>query len=227
MKKTSFAGLFSNNRKLNDENKLKKFMVDDETLKLGSNDLQVLGAQSHWCIGSIMRGLPSKNTIVGSSSSDLQGMKIGNLNFGLGPPSVLPTECWHPNTLGKIGSRLGNPITKDSLTMRMERVSNAHILVEVDASRALVDKVEFILSNGVTRKQPVIYEFTPKFCTKCKRFGHLRDSCQSSQPPAAVATSPPIATVKPVAMKKVQPAEWTLLQQRQKSDQKHQHNGPN
>ncbi|KAL0289340.1 UNVERIFIED_CONTAM: hypothetical protein Sangu_2620100 [Sesamum angustifolium] len=82
----------------------------------------------------------------------------------------LPLECWHPNALGKIGSRLGTPIAMDSLTMRMERVSYARILVEVDASKALVDHVEFKLPNGVTRRQPVVYEYTPKFCTDCNRF---------------------------------------------------------
>ncbi|KAL0317946.1 UNVERIFIED_CONTAM: hypothetical protein Sangu_2208900 [Sesamum angustifolium] len=61
----------------------------------------------------------------------------------------LPLECWHPNALGKIGSRLGTPIAMDSLTMKMERVSYARILVEVDASKKLVDHVEFILPNAI------------------------------------------------------------------------------
>ncbi|KAK4426454.1 hypothetical protein Salat_1414000 [Sesamum alatum] len=39
MKKTSFAGLFSNNRKLTDDNKLMKFVVENGALKLESNDL--------------------------------------------------------------------------------------------------------------------------------------------------------------------------------------------
>ncbi|KAL0322155.1 UNVERIFIED_CONTAM: hypothetical protein Scaly_2511900 [Sesamum calycinum] len=77
----------------------------------------------------------------------------------------LPLECWHPNTLGKIGSRLGTPIAMDSLTMKIEHVSYAHILIEVDASKKLVDQVEFILPNGAAWKQPVFYEFTPKFCS--------------------------------------------------------------
>ncbi|XP_011069433.1 uncharacterized protein LOC105155259, partial [Sesamum indicum] len=85
----------------------------------------------------------------------------------------LPLECWHPNALGKIGSRVGSPIAMDSLTMKMERVSYARILVEVDSSKKLVDQVEFVMPNGITRKQPVVYEFTPKFCTDCHRFDHL------------------------------------------------------
>ncbi|KAL0352045.1 UNVERIFIED_CONTAM: hypothetical protein Scaly_1593200 [Sesamum calycinum] len=92
------------------------------------------------------------------------------------PPS-LPLECWHPNALGKIGSRLGTPIAMDSLTTSMERVSYARILVKVDASKPLVDQVDFMLLNGVMRKQQVVYEFTPKFCTYCNRFGHLKGSC--------------------------------------------------
>ncbi|KAL0461950.1 UNVERIFIED_CONTAM: hypothetical protein Slati_0082600 [Sesamum latifolium] len=116
----------------------------------------------------------------------------------------LPLECWHPNALGKIGSRLGAPIAMDSLTMKMERVSYARILVEVDASKKLVDKVDFILPNGVARTQPIAYEFTPKFCSVCNHFDHLKDSCQGTLPPAAVAATATIATVKTVVPKKVQ-----------------------
>ncbi|KAK4412825.1 hypothetical protein Salat_2929700 [Sesamum alatum] len=124
-------------------------------------------------------------------------------------------------------SRLGNPIAMDALTRKMERVSYARILVEVDASKSLVDNVEFILPNGVMRKQPVVYEFTPKFCSGCNRFGHLKDSCQGTQPQAAVTTT--TAPVKPaalVAAKKVQPSEWTVVQRHHKSDHKNQLNGP-
>ncbi|KAL0423068.1 UNVERIFIED_CONTAM: hypothetical protein Sradi_0841600 [Sesamum radiatum] len=59
----------------------------------------------------------------------------------------LPLEYWHPNALEKIGSRLGTPIAMDSLTMKMERVSYARILVKVDASKKLMDQLEFILPN--------------------------------------------------------------------------------
>ncbi|KAK4390170.1 putative ribonuclease H protein [Sesamum angolense] len=142
----------------------------------------------------------------------------------------LPLECWHPNALGKIGSRLGIPIAMDSLTMKMERVSYARILVEVDASKKLVDHVEFILPNGVTRKQPVVYEYTPKFCSTCKRFGHLKESCQ---PPAAIATATVTATAtaasnvndaaaKTAEPKKAQPTEWTVVQRRQRTNLKQQ-----
>ncbi|XP_011069479.1 uncharacterized protein LOC105155303 [Sesamum indicum] len=72
----------------------------------------------------------------------------------------LPLECWHSNALCKIGSRIGSPIAMDSLTMKIEWVSYVRILVEVDASKKLVDQVEFVMPNGITGKQPVVYKFT-------------------------------------------------------------------
>ncbi|KAL2248952.1 UNVERIFIED_CONTAM: hypothetical protein Sindi_2368900 [Sesamum indicum] len=132
----------------------------------------------------------------------------------------LPLECWHPNALGKIGSRLGTPIAMDTLTMKMERVSYARILVEVDASKKLKEEVEFVMPNGITRKQPVVYEFTPKFCTDCNRFGHLQEACQglTAVPPAAVpaAPAPVAATAKPDEAAKTKPAEWTIVHRRNK-----------
>ncbi|KAL0431402.1 UNVERIFIED_CONTAM: hypothetical protein Sradi_0766200 [Sesamum radiatum] len=97
--------------------------------------------------------------------------------------------------------KIGQPHGMDSLTMKMERVTYACILVEVDAFKKLVDQVEFILSNGVVRKQPELYEFTPKFCMVCNRFGHLRDSCRGHMP-TVVAVTTPTATVRPVVPKK-------------------------
>ncbi|KAL0325419.1 UNVERIFIED_CONTAM: hypothetical protein Sradi_5111200 [Sesamum radiatum] len=139
----------------------------------------------------------------------------------------LPLECWHPNALGKIGSRLSTPITMDSLTIKMEYVSYARILVEVDASKKLVDHVEFILPNGVARKQPIVYEFTPEFCSTCNRFGHLKESCQPSAAPSATATNTAArnandAVVKTAAPKKAPPIEWTVVQHRQRNNLKQQ-----
>ncbi|KAK4422034.1 hypothetical protein Salat_2154200 [Sesamum alatum] len=139
---TSFASRFSNNQKLIEDNKLTKFALDDGALKLESNDLIDVKAKL-----------------------DCFEFKEDDISLTLVwaiLPS-LPLECWHPNVLGKIGSRLGTPVATDTLTRKMERVSYARTMVEVDASKLLVDNVEFILPNGVTRKQPVVYEFTPNF----------------------------------------------------------------
>ncbi|KAL0331461.1 UNVERIFIED_CONTAM: hypothetical protein Sangu_1691600 [Sesamum angustifolium] len=137
----------------------------------------------------------------------------------------LPLECWHPQCTREDRLSVGTPIAMDSLTMRMERVSYARILVEVDASKALVDHVEFKLPNGVTRRQPVVYEYTPKFCTECNRFGHHKSSCGDNQQPSTAAATATAAVGKSAAnkqptTKKALPTEWTLVQRRQKTEHK-------
>ncbi|KAL0347761.1 UNVERIFIED_CONTAM: hypothetical protein Scaly_1792100 [Sesamum calycinum] len=164
--KPSFARLFSTNRKLTMDNKPSKFQIEDGTITLESDDLIDVRAsfQQH-----------DSGWLVFRFARDDDRQRILAEVWAILPS--LPLECWHPNALGKIGSRLGTPIAMDSLTMRMERVSYARILVEVDASKTLVDQVEFKLPNGVTRRQPVVYEYTPKFCTECNRFEHHKSSC--------------------------------------------------
>ncbi|KAL0352146.1 UNVERIFIED_CONTAM: hypothetical protein Scaly_1603300 [Sesamum calycinum] len=273
--KTSFAELFSANRKLKTENMLTKFTIEDGPLTLETNELIDVRTKLGFClVGYIARKFPRLKALRALSQSwgasfqlhdsgwlifrfaraeDKQRILACSPYFVYGRPLLLknmsdcfefkeddisltlvwatlpslPLECWHPNALGKIDSRLGTPITMDSLTMKMERVSYARILVEVDASKKLVDHVEFILPNGVARKQPIVYEFTPKFCSTCNRFGHLKESCQLSAAPSATATNTDArnandAVVKTTAPKKAQPTEWTVVQHRQRNNLKQQ-----
>ncbi|KAK4413797.1 hypothetical protein Salat_2792500 [Sesamum alatum] len=144
-KPTSFAGLFSNNRKLTDENKLQKFVLGEGTLKLEMSDLIDVKAKLGFCLVGDIAGKfpgfkairtmahPSNSMRVGGLSFALLAMKTGN---GLLPEEddislnpvwailpALPLECWNLKALGKIGSAVGNPIAMDSLTSKKERVS--------------------------------------------------------------------------------------------------------
>ncbi|KAK4397906.1 hypothetical protein Sango_1266100 [Sesamum angolense] len=171
MAKPSFAGLFSTNRKLSDENKLTKFAVELETLELGADDLiDVWTKLGYYLVGYIADKFPGLQAICalskqwGSSfqlhdsgwlifrfaqDDDRQQVLADGPYFVYGRPLLLkampncfefnedgisltpvwatlpslPLECWHPNALRKICSRLGTPIAMDSLTMKMERVS--------------------------------------------------------------------------------------------------------
>ncbi|KAL2247925.1 UNVERIFIED_CONTAM: hypothetical protein Sindi_2644800 [Sesamum indicum] len=268
---TSFAGLFSTNRRLTDENKLSKFELDDGPLTLEPNDmldvrrLKAIRALSQSWGSSFQQHESGWLIFRFAREEDRQRILSGGPYFIYGRPLLLkhmpdcfefkeddisltpvwatlpslPLECWHPNALGKIGSKLGNPIAMDSLTLKMERVSYARILVEVDASKKLIDQVEFVMPNGITRKQPVAYEFTPKFCTECNRFGHLKETCQGTHPPAATAAAAPTTAptvtaaaalanapaVTAAAAPSTAPAvtaatapttEWTMVQRRKK-----------
>ncbi|KAL0336214.1 UNVERIFIED_CONTAM: hypothetical protein Sradi_4833300 [Sesamum radiatum] len=273
MAKSTFVGLFSSNRKLIDENKLTKFAIELETLKLWADDLIDIRTKLGYCLVGYIAGkflglqaIRALSKSWGASfqqhdsgwlifrftrDADMQRILANGLYFVYGHPLLktmpdcfefkeddisltmvwatllsLLLECWHPSTLGKIGSRLGMLIAMDSLTMKMERVLYALILVEVDASKPLVNQVDFMLPNGVMRKQQVVYEFTPKFCTDYNRFGHLNGSCQGTQPPTTGATMPsvPATTIVSTDLEKGQPAEWTVVKRRhQKHHQKNQH----
>ncbi|KAL0424019.1 UNVERIFIED_CONTAM: hypothetical protein Sradi_0936700 [Sesamum radiatum] len=268
-KAKSFAGLFSSNRKLSDENKLTKFAVEPETLELGVDDLIDVRTKLGYClVGYIAGKFPGLQAIRTLSKTwgsmfqlhdsgwlifrfqkddDRQRVLAGGPYFVYGRPLILkvmpdcfefkedsisltpvwatlpslPLECWHANALGKIGSKLGMPIAMDSLTLKMERVSYARILVEVDASKPLVDQVDFMLPNGMMRSQPVVYEFIPKFCTKCNRFGHLVASCQGTQPPTDGTAKPTALTATEVLpeKKKSQPTEWTVVKRKPQKQQ--------
>ncbi|KAK4415298.1 hypothetical protein Salat_2637100 [Sesamum alatum] len=265
-----FAGLFSNNRKLSDDNKLQKFVLGEGMLKLETSDLIDVKAKLGFClVGYIAGKFPGFKAIREMAHSwgatfqqhasgwlifrfardeDRQHTLAGGPYFIFGRPlflknmpdcfefkeddisltpvwailPALPLECWNPKALGKIGSAVGNPIAMDSLTFKMERVSYARILVEVDASKPLVDKIEFMFPNGVTRKQPVDYEVTPKFYSDCCKFGHLKDSCQGLQAPAAAPSAPSSQTV-PEKQSKAHPSEWTTVKRRSKKAKKNQH----
>jgi len=89
----------------------------------------------------------------------------------------LPLDCWNVRALSKIASRVGNPITTDKLTRTKERLSFARVMVEVDVSKELVSSVEMRLPTGVVYHQAVVFEFRPKYCKKCKVFGHMEGDC--------------------------------------------------
>ncbi|KAL2237586.1 UNVERIFIED_CONTAM: hypothetical protein Sindi_0950300 [Sesamum indicum] len=218
-KKTAlFAGLFSTNRRLIEENELSKFAVDDGPLTLEPNDMLDVRSKLSFClIGYIAGKFPGLKAIRALSQSwgssfqqhesgwlifhfareeDRQRILSEGLYFIYGRlllkhvpdcfefkeddisltpvwatlPS-LPLECWHPNALGKIGSRIGNPIAMDSLTMKMESVSYARIL----------------------------------------------ETCQGTHTLAvAAAAAPATAPVKQAEANKSQTIEWTTVQRRKK-----------
>ena len=92
----------------------------------------------------------------------------------------LPLECWNERALSKIVSRVGKPITTDKLTRTKERLSYARVMVEVDASKKLVTAVEIRLPTGVVYSQLVIFEVIPKYCKKCRTFGHMEGDCKKA-----------------------------------------------
>lgn len=53
----------------------------------------------------------------------------------------LPLQCWTEENLGRLASYLGRPICTDKLTAKGDRISYARILIKMDITQPLPDKV--------------------------------------------------------------------------------------
>ncbi|GFZ04426.1 hypothetical protein Acr_16g0010500 [Actinidia rufa] len=82
---------------------------------------------------------------------------------------------------GKICSKLGKPIHMDMLTTRKERITYARCLVEVDMSEERVHSVILNLAEGGEHQQMIYYENLPKYCSHCKKVGHIKENCKVKQ----------------------------------------------
>ncbi|XP_019235016.1 PREDICTED: uncharacterized protein LOC109215406 [Nicotiana attenuata] len=62
------------------------------------------------------------------------------------------------------------------ITVEMEKVSYARVLVEADVSHPLPDSFEMQTPKGVINQQ-IEYDWKPNFCFGCIRFGHNSNQC--------------------------------------------------
>ncbi|KAJ8528966.1 hypothetical protein K7X08_035801 [Anisodus acutangulus] len=58
----------------------------------------------------------------------------------------------------------------------MDKISYARVLVEIDVSQPLLESIELLTPQGLIH-QAVEYDWKPKFCTSCMKFGHLAEAC--------------------------------------------------
>ncbi|XP_058745733.1 uncharacterized protein LOC131618551 [Vicia villosa] len=84
----------------------------------------------------------------------------------------LPLVYWGENSIGKIASFLGRPITTDECTAKKKRVSYARILIEIDITTELKESITIRDPRGNKFSQPVEYEWKPLFCKSCGKVGH-------------------------------------------------------
>ncbi|XP_019225767.1 PREDICTED: uncharacterized protein LOC109207324 [Nicotiana attenuata] len=91
----------------------------------------------------------------------------------------LPIQCWAEEHLGRIASLLGKPICTDRLTAECERVSYARILVDMDITQPMPDEFCVEIPDR-SWMQSVEYEWTPKLCLDCNKFGHGTGECQQA-----------------------------------------------
>ncbi|XP_019262280.1 PREDICTED: uncharacterized protein LOC109240111 [Nicotiana attenuata] len=88
----------------------------------------------------------------------------------------LPLGFWSTEALSKLASVVGKPLYTDKIAAEMEKVSYARVLVETDISQPLPDSFAMQTKRGVIIQQ-IEYEWKPKFCCDCIRFGHNSNEC--------------------------------------------------
>ncbi|XP_019259330.1 PREDICTED: uncharacterized protein LOC109237473 [Nicotiana attenuata] len=92
----------------------------------------------------------------------------------------LPIQCWAEENLGRIASLLGKPICTDRLTAECERVAYARVLVDMDITQPFPDEI-CVETPDRSWMQSVEFEWKPKFCLECNKFGHGTGECQQAK----------------------------------------------
>ncbi|KAG5620014.1 hypothetical protein H5410_005232 [Solanum commersonii] len=94
----------------------------------------------------------------------------------------LPLSCWSQDSLSRISSGLGVPLYADECTTKVERISFARVLVEMDVARELPKKLKVEDPHGRVFEQAVQYEWIPEYCTKCMQVGHQCNKEEGNKP---------------------------------------------
>ena len=71
----------------------------------------------------------------------------------------LPLNCWGVGSLSRIASSIGVPLFADECTTKQTRISYARMLVEVNVTKAIPQKIKVVDPNGKTFMQHVELEW--------------------------------------------------------------------
>ena len=85
----------------------------------------------------------------------------------------LPLNYWGVGSLSRIASAIGVPIFADECTTKQTRISYARMLVEVNVTKSIPQKIAVMDPNGKTFLQDVVLEWRPQYCDKCQKLGHV------------------------------------------------------
>ncbi|XP_026434745.1 uncharacterized protein LOC113332413 [Papaver somniferum] len=86
-------------------------------------------------------------------------------------------EFWNEEILFKICKELGTPVKVDNATINCEVGYYANVLVEVDFSKSIPNKIWIGTKYGGFF-QDILIPDCPKFCSTCKIIGHLVSECR-------------------------------------------------
>ncbi|KAH0679268.1 hypothetical protein KY284_020353 [Solanum tuberosum] len=76
-------------------------------------------------------------------------------------------QILYSGSLSRIASVIGVPIYADECTAKQTRISYARMLIEVNVTQPLLEKIVVMDPTGNKFEQEVVYDWKPKFCPKC------------------------------------------------------------
>ncbi|KAM3234930.1 putative protein isoform X1 [Capsicum annuum] len=117
----------------------------------------------------------------------------------------LSLNCLGMQSLSKIGSELGVPLYVNACTTAVDRISYAHVLVEMDITKDLPKKIKVEDPTGRIFGQPIKYEWVPLHCPICLNIGH---KCQAKEDNVA----------KPKGIHGIQKVVWHTKQGQETKD---------
>lgn len=89
----------------------------------------------------------------------------------------LRATLWSESAIHKIVSCIGVPLATDYRTLHRENVDGPRIQVIVNAATKPREELAIRLHTGEFYNLRFEYENMPKYCTKCRSFGHLESGC--------------------------------------------------
>ncbi|KAL3839389.1 hypothetical protein ACJIZ3_023980 [Penstemon smallii] len=184
-----WLNMFKNNRNLGQGIKLEAIKSTDEVVILEEEDVDDVEVAGGFCLVGYFAGWlvfkfmsdDDRNKVLNEGPYFIFGrpllLKIMPKCFEFGDEGVsdvsvwvnlpdLPLDCWNAKVLSKIVSKIGKPIATDKLTHTKERLSYARVMRSP-------------MTQGIIRKQPIVYEYQPRFCKECKTFGHSTKGCKT------------------------------------------------
>lgn len=92
----------------------------------------------------------------------------------------LGLQFWTPQIVGKLASKLGKTLLADSHTIHKTRLGAPRILIDLHPTEVFPTKVKF-RANEETYIQMVDYEWHPRTCAICEKWGHKTEECDPNK----------------------------------------------
>ncbi|PWA86113.1 zinc knuckle CX2CX4HX4C [Artemisia annua] len=123
-------------------------------------------------------GAIGKEERVGGDNTEVQGMKENK--YGVGESSGNKDVVMEESNKARKPMLFSNVVQGASYIGGYGRASYARVLIEVDATKGLVDSVEIWYRNlNRSMKLKVEYAWQPPICSHCCVFGHGSEECSS------------------------------------------------